>query len=435
MSSGKPYRSLFVGTLRQDSFLSVGGTTDPFTTVDSPFCCDGRGRPTLRGSGLAGALVATLRRLNGAVPDHVSGGENGRQPSAWRFFNSHPAVQDAGALAARQHVAIHPQTGTALEGALFNVETLPPRTEWAFLLEVDSSQAANAADLAEAALAHWAAGRCLLGREVARGMGWMTLTDLRRHDLGMEAVDLWPNAEKADHYRAYIKEKFGSGRAVEPASGELPGWVEIRGQLQAGPDQDGYGLDSLSIGGHASEELTAAWDQRYLGPAEIGKDFGPDTAIVTWPHGNSRIPFIPGSSLRGPLRHALHRHRPELVDSLFGTTAESAKLLICDAFPLDPMQTTLAWFQMHAEDEFSGGAFGSAKFDRVAVVEGSFEVRIVIENTTAAELAAVHDLLRLAEQRQLGFGGGKWRGHGWLRWTGSETGTPNVMEHADAEQQ
>lgn len=87
-----PYRTLFTGRLVQESFLSLGGTDDPLTTVDSPFCRDGRGRPTLRGSGLAGALVATLRRaLNdpdgkkGKIPAYVSGSDQGRQPSVWRF--------------------------------------------------------------------------------------------------------------------------------------------------------------------------------------------------------------------------------------------------------------------------------------------------------------------------------------------------------------
>lgn len=83
------YRTLYLGTLVQESFLSAGGTDDPDTTVDSPFCRDGHERPTLRGSGLAGALVATLRRIcdakGMAVPTMISGSDKGRQPSVWLF--------------------------------------------------------------------------------------------------------------------------------------------------------------------------------------------------------------------------------------------------------------------------------------------------------------------------------------------------------------
>ena len=116
--SAKPYRTLFVGTLVQDTFLSIGGTEDPFTTADSPFCRDGLGHPTLRGSGLGGALIATLRRLRREekepVPKEISGSEHGRMPSAWRFFNAHP--RDSAASAFRQHVAIDARTGAAAEG-------------------------------------------------------------------------------------------------------------------------------------------------------------------------------------------------------------------------------------------------------------------------------------------------------------------------------
>ena len=116
----QPYRTLFIGTLVQESFLSLGGTDDPFTTVDSPFCRDGNGRPTLRGSALADALIATFRRLRWDKPKKISGNAQGQHASVWRFFNSHPNIT---AFADRQHLAIDHKTGAATEGALFNVET------------------------------------------------------------------------------------------------------------------------------------------------------------------------------------------------------------------------------------------------------------------------------------------------------------------------
>lgn len=428
-----PYRTLFVGTLVQESFLSVGGTDDPDTTVDSPFCRDGLGRPTLRGTGLAGALIATLRRCLGApVPATISGSNKGRQPSVWRFFNSHPVA--AGNPAYRQHVAIDARTGAAASGALFNVETLPPGTCWPFLLEVDTERDPQAAEQAREALSHWLAGRCLVGREVARGLGWMRLEDLHEYRLTDAHRDAWPCARKADAYPAYLASTFSEiARPVESTGQPLPGWREITGTVSAGERDDGYGIDSLSIGGHASEELAAAWDPHYLAPdgmSDPAKSFDPDFAIVTFEGKDAqqkvvRLPYIPGSSLRGPLRQALARLRKAqgeqapLVESLFGTVDKGAKLLIRDAVPdlsAGAPELRLAWMQHHAEDEFTGGAYGAAKFDRVAVFQGRFRWRMVVEDGTEAEKIALDEVFQLCQTGQLGIGGGQWRGHGWLNW-------------------
>lgn len=422
-----PYRTLFVGALVQESFLSAGGSDDPFTTVDSPFCRDGLGRPTLRGSGLAGALIATLRRARGTVPDSIAGSEKGRRPSAWRCFNTHPVA--AAAPAYRQHVAIDERTGAAAPGALFNVETLPPGTRWPFLLEVDDTRDETAAELAREALSHWTAGRCLIGRDVARGLGWMRLEGLTQYALTTEHLDLWPDARRSANYPAYLKELAVTPKPAPAAAAGLPGWLELSGTIRVGERADGYGIDSLSIGGHASEELAAAWDSRFLAPdgmtPEAAKSaFDPDFAVVTWERDDKRQPYIPGSSLRGPLRHALARRlraRGEstgVVDALFGprNCERSAKLLICDAFADAGAELKLAWMQHHAEDEFTGGAYGPAKFDRVAVMAGVFRWRMVLEEATQEERLALKEVLELARAGWIGIGGGQWRGHGWLHW-------------------
>lgn len=437
----QPYRTLFVGTLVQDSFLSVGGREDPVSSLDSPFCLDGLGRPTLRGTGLAGALVATLRRMQ-PVPATISGSRNGRQPSVWRCFNSHPPAQPPSVV--RQHVAIDARTGAAATGMLFDVETLPPGTRWPFLLEVDTSRDPEAADLARQVLGHWTAGRCLLGREAARGLGWLHLEHGREYVLTSEHLEQWPCACDAHEYPGYIAAQFQAfARPIEPAATPLPDWCEISGTLTAGeykPNWHGdgeavWGLDSLSIGGHASEELAAneelvtAWSDRFLSPdglANPGTGFDPDFAVVTC----ERLPYIPGSSLRGPLRHALARllrargetgedkdDDPPLVKALFGTIKErSAKLLIQDAFPDLAAELRLAWFQHHAEDEFTASTYDSGKFDRMAVMQGCFRWRMVLEDADEEERQALRELLMLAENGWIGIGGGQWRGHGWLHW-------------------
>lgn len=432
-----PYRALFVGTLVQESFLSMGGSDDPLTTVDSPFCRDGLQRPLLRGSGLAGALVATLRQLRGPVPPEISGSKDGAESSVWRFYHSH--CEGPAPMAYRQHVAINHRTGAAEDGALFNVETLPPGTRWSFLLEVDTRRQPSAADLARDALAQWQQGRCFLGREVARGMGWLRLQGLQEYQLQIADADQWPHAEAADRYPDYLAETFAERRPNKPPntaptskSGEWGCCIKL------GPRADGYGLDSLSIGGHSSAELMAEWHGGYLAPSamkeeENQKAFDPDFAVVTVGKGAEAKPYIPGSSLRGVLRHGLERHlrRQQLgedkirarVDGLFGTTEASARLLIRDALPVEGETFPMAWMQHHAEDEFSGGSYGASRFDRIAVLSGSFETRLVLEAspeeaaTRQTDLQDLQWLMAYASSGQLGLGGGQWRGHGWVNWS------------------
>lgn len=433
------YRTLFVGRLIQESALSVGGTDDVFATVDQLFCRDGRKRPTLRGTGLAGAAVATLRRLGIPPPPNISGGG----ASVWRFFNSHPHAWQS---EQRQNVAINELTAAPDDGALFNAETLPWGVSWSFLLEVDTARAPNADGLARAVLAEWEKGRCWIGRDVARGLGWLRLEELQVFQLTAAEIDDWPQAEQSADYAGYIARRFAHcRRAVAAAEVQPKRLLEIRGRVLAGERSDGYGIDSLSVGSHAGEVLLARWDDRFLAPdgmdrAKLEKSFDPDFAIATVPHNGARVPFIPGSSLRGPLRHALARllrarspsgETQELLESLFGVVRDSAevngqpvirsgKLLFRDAMPIG--DCTLAWLQMHAEDEFTGGVFESAKFDRVAVIEGGFAWRIVAEEPTETEEQLLRDLFELAQSGQVAIGGAKWRGHGWLRWQVDEWG-------------
>lgn len=416
------YRTLFLGTLRQDSFLSTGGTVDPFATVDSSFCRDGKGRLTLFGSGIAGSLIATLRRLH-PVPREISGSINGRSPSVWRFFNAHPTAEPQ--LAFRQHVAIHPETGAAAEGALFNLETTPPGTGWEFLLEVDTEDGEMFADLAREALSHWCAGRCLIGSEVSRGLGWLTLTDLKEYRVSRSKVDLWPDAGHAHRYSDYIRETFSDGKDVTAATSVLPRWTEYDYELYVGERENGYGIDSLSIGGHASEEISAAYDARYLdgiGSAAVDLVFDPDKTLATVRVGESWVPFIPGSALKGPLNHALKRlaasrqQEQQTADAVMGTVKRSAKLLIRDGSLKDATSMRLAWLHQHAEDEFTASTYESSLFSRVTVMAGVFSVRMVLEDATEEERAAFEELLQLGHAAQIGVGGRQWGGHGWPAW-------------------
>lgn len=459
------YRTLFVGTLVQESALTVGGG-DAFGYVDELLCRDGDGRFTLRGSGLAGALVATARRLYAdADLQRISlapttAAEDAVLPdSLWRVFTSHPDGSDI-RPELRPGVGIRQDTSAARDGALFDSEVLPRGTKWSFYLEVKTGKAGGttAEGIALAALREWEQGFCWVGANVARGLGWMRLTGLKIYRLKKlrEHVDLWPNsrlplpaalaklggvappftAAKADGY----------GIVIPPLTAEWY-YQDIAGQVQVGNRRDGYGLDGLSVGGHSTAVIGLPWDKEHLlwpdgaKPPGDADQFDPDAAIALTRSGDEHWePLIPGSSLRGPLRHALSRHlracgvpgvRDPLVqarrkagepadpvEDLFGSLDQGAALLVRDAYVDGAWRG--AWLQQHAEDEFSSGAFGSAKFDRMALLTGCFRWRLMVQGATPADLdrrvRTIKIALNYGQKGFLGLGGQQWRGLGWCQW-------------------
>ena len=109
------------------------------------------------------------------------------------------------------------------------------------------------------------------------------------------------------------------------------------------------------------------------------------------------------------------------IEASFGTLETSAALLVRDAPATDPSGVAWAVVQHHAEDQFTGGVFEGAKFDRGAVFKGEFDLRIVLEtNDATVENRFMTDqlptLIRLGKGGFLALGGGKTRGYGGAPW-------------------
>ena len=458
----KSYRTIFTGNLVQQSALSVGGN-EPSGVVDSPCCSDGLGRPTLRGTTLAGALIATARKIFEKLPDGITGRDSSIHfplefsSSAWRFFNAHPEQSTAPAPEFRQGVGIRQDTGAASSGVLFDVETFPRGTQWPFCLEVDTTlpNGPEIAATAAAALLEWSYGRCWIGRSVARGLGWMKLEGLEARSLTVDHLELWPDSSK-DPFELIpqlpipvIKpEAFTDYFKLTALSKQPWSYLEIDGTIDVGLSDDGYGLDAISVGGHTANQAFAQWSDNYLGPQGKNdkskhKDFSPDNHIVLTKNLNDDLePFVPGSGLRGTIRHALSRmlrmkgnnvgdpgvrqdhtalNEPDEVEKIFGTMEDSSSLLVRDAYLETGSKWTAAWMQHHAEDEFTGGVFGSSKFDRVALTEARLCWKMTIEAETREDCLArwkmLEPVLDLGAKGHLPLGGAQWRGLGWPRWS------------------
>lgn len=451
-----PYRTLVFARIVQDSALSVGGNR-PHGLVDSPLARDGQGRPVIRGSALAGCFIATARALAGQLPRAVTSGgiqsQGGAQealiPSAWRFAHAHPLGAKPQS-AFFQHVSIDARTLAAKDDHLFNLEALPPGTCWNFELEIVPTIGAEFSDLealATATLARWQQrGGARLGRGSRHGYGWCHLEDIAIIRLDTRQTRLWPDAfaparsvtEWVEHFRASHVEVLDLPALLALHAERLPKAnrhvAELSGTLQVGERQDefgkGYGLDTLSIGGHARLQLQAQdFFERVIRPPEIpfhADDFKPDFAITAMPGSDGKlVPYVPGASIRGVWRAQLTRHfrargeAPAMLDTLFGNTEQAGHLCVADATLADD-DWKLLWQQHVAIDELSGGAYGSSKFDRLCIAHARFRWQASIEadsQEAANELVApLLELLQTLGDGQLPLGGGIWRGHGHIAW-------------------
>ncbi|WP_240098346.1 RAMP superfamily CRISPR-associated protein [Thermomonas flagellata] len=452
-----PYRTLVFARIVQESALGIGGNR-PHDLVDIPLARDGQGRPVIRGSTIAGCFIATARALAGTLPRAITfGGGKARQaeqdmllPSAWRFAHAH-LLGDAPQTGFFQHVSIDPRTQAAKDDHLFNLEAMPPGTCWNFELEIAPAAGADFADLealAAATLARWRQrGGARLGRGSRHGYGWCHLEDITIVRLEARHARLWPDAfaparsgsEWIEHFRANDAEVLELQDWLDEHAERLPKpnrhVVELSGTLQVGERQDGfgqgYGLDTLSIGGHARLQLQAQdFFDRVIQPSGFrlrAKDFDPDFTITAQPGPDGRLrPYVPGASIRGVWRAQLARHgraqRADLtlLDTLFGNTEQAGCLSVADATLADD-DWKLLWQQHVAIDELSGGAYGSSKFDRLCLAKARFCWRATIEADSGQTAQALAEpliaMLKALGDGQLPLGGGIWRGHGHIRWT------------------
>jgi CRISPR/Cas system CSM-associated protein Csm3 (group 7 of RAMP superfamily) len=477
---------LFCGTLVQQSAMVVGG--EPMSgAADHTFARDGQGRLTLNGKGLAGALLATARKVVATIPHWISGeipqdqrDQSKRKfaSSAWRTFTSHPCAASVVTPEMRIHVAIRADTGAKAEHKLFDQEVIARGVRWPFLLEVAAKHCSKKAEyqtavrIAQSALQEWQAGRLWLGLGVAGGLGWLKLEDLHAYELDESHATLWPNSSLDGDLQTrieFIERTFAAQKkdlAIEIPAANAWCYQSYELALSVGPADDGYGHEGLHVGGFASP--AAPYDilrDHLLQPEGMDDDafqdtFTPDHIFVTSKSldGTTDEPFIPGSSLRGPLRHALARllrsqgqriFDPssdesfgsgnaadpfDVVADLFGevrkvsatqatkarTNTRSSRILISDAVCTDA-NWRAAWLQHHAEDEFSQSTFGGAKYDRVVLLRGAFKARIVIEAKDDNELQKFVALIdKIRPQLQAGLvpiGGNTRGGLGWLQWT------------------
>lgn len=437
--------TLYTATLVQDSALTVSGL-DRESSAEHPFTLV-NGVPTLVGRGLKGAAVAMAKRffdlpLPRAVSDDIKNGALRR--SAWEFADATP-LDPAVIPRLRAGVGIRHKTGARAKGVLYDREIIPAGTKWRLEIRVDwffaedESEAIQTEGILGYVLAqHWSQGRCWLGGDVARGLGWCHLEDLRAYHFDETSYERWVTSG-----RSVLPKALGEVPTVEPTCSWCFRTLDVEivfGEYQPEPSEPAWGLDMLAIGPHDAEGvIQSTGDGNWAKPSWVSPAAPTPNAMLS-----DRVilmdgdrPLISGASMRGPLRHAFSRAEratgrtvqdPHLVQGnvgkndpggwAFGTINKSSRILIRDA------RAEAGWaaakLHMHAEDEFSASSYSSAKRDAIRVLKGVFPIRIVVEGSTPDEIeplvAIIDRQVAMGSLGQLPIGGHKTRGAGWGHW-------------------
>lgn len=344
----------------------------------------------------------------------------------------------------RAGVGIRHKTGARASGVLYDREVIPAGTKWPLHLRVDWSYVLGNDEgretegiLGYVLAKHWAECRCWLGGGAARGLGWCHLEDLKAWRLDEDNYERWVKSD-----RTRLPAPLTEVPVVEPTRSWCFRTLDVDiafGAYVPEPSEAAWGLDMLAIGPHDGERaVQPKGDGVWAKPPWASREDTPDAlstdrAILM----EGPRPLLPGSSVRGPLRHAFSRAEraaehtvadphgaqgkvgvDDVAGQAFGTVDRSSRILIRDARA--EKDWAAAKLHMHAEDEFSAGSYGSGKRDGVRVLRGVFPVRIVIEGTTPEEVAPLVALIdrqvALGALGHLPIGGHKTRGAGWGRW-------------------
>lgn len=445
--------TLFTATLVQDSALTVAGL-DRESSADHPFTLV-NGVPTLVGRGIKGAAVAMAKRFFDKLPHAVSDPPRPRaaaddtenhalRRSAWEFADATP-IDPVVVPRLRAGVGIQHKTGARATGVLYDREIIPAGTTWGLAFRVDWSFTEDEREAIETegilgyVLAqHWSQGRCWLGGDVARGLGWCHLEDLRAYRFDAASYERWVTSGRKE-----LPDALDQLPTVAPTRSWCFRTLDVEivfGEYRPEPTDHAWGLDMLAVGPHNAEStIQLTGDGTWAKPSWVSTAAPTPDAIPTdrtiLMEGDR--PLIPGASIRGPLRHAFSRAERATGHSVqdphpvqgnvgendsggaaFGTVSKSSRILIRDA------RAEAGWaaakLHMHAEDEFSAGSYGSAKRDAVRLLKGVFPICIVIEGPSSDEVdplvAMIDRQIALGTLGHLPIGGHKTRGVGWGQW-------------------
>jgi len=374
---------------------------------------NGRDKPVLRGTSLAGALRAGLYERDKVNAEYWFGKElkSGEDKSDDSRIIVADMILNTGSstITNRTHNHINRHTGAVIEKGLFSIESLPPDTTGKLLVYINSRASDNDTEESEFIKVIGAifGNGLTLGGNRNRGIGRLECLDaLVLHSFDISTVAgyaAWMNARYADRTGSSV----ASGEKLSIKSGDEQFVLDVTLGIPRGEDfVIGYGKTM----GHLAE------------PQKVKKTDGKEY----W--------RIPGSSIRGVFREWMtrlavrdgktirnnadsyckgqldmcgdnpgwgfytgddrlyYKAKPEELKDpilkLFGSLYHRGRIHITDAFSTTEVHDTDIQERMHvAIDRFSGGANEGMLFDNTVLIgDVRFGLRISIDSPLPEEI-------------------------------------------------
>jgi CRISPR/Cas system CSM-associated protein Csm3 (group 7 of RAMP superfamily) len=399
---------------------------------------DGRLRPVLRGTALAGALRHGLR---GTDTERWFGrpleGKASTEPSPLRVPDCVIETGQEENSLVRTHNAIDRHTGAVLPGGLFSLQVLPPGCRTQVLLWLHDEGEAPAAKAFLGQLVALLESGLTLGGHAARGIGRVEVAGAARYRL-FDCGELEQHAEWLDEHRAWRKERKAPMNGEDLALAATPPGtlsVDLVLAIPAAQDLlvgDGQGLDHelepqrvrcadgterWRIPGSALRGVFRAWMTRLAARAgllvadslhrrrQLGAPDGDDLAWGLDPK-DGRAEKQDALAANPQLLRELV---PCPIMRLFGSGYSKARIHFADALSDGPCQPGDQQRRAHvAVDRLTGGANEGFFFDS-AVLAGPvrFEVTITIREVEEQEAKWLVSTIRALDLGVLRVGSSK----------------------------
>ena len=431
--------------------LHCGGGSDP--SLDQPVNRDSYGLWRIQGSSVAGILRSYIKDAEPELEDILFGHQN-RNFSSLDQSASLVWCSDASLLDfdddfafkkiasgkdigfgvgpfVRDHVNIDLEKGTAIDGGKYDEEIVPPGVKFAIELKLDGWNEELSTDKSDAFLKLCSAikhGLITFGGKTVSGYGKVVCTYAEVKEL---------NLKNKDDLETYLN------------LSDSPVFA----------DNEGHSVELLKVDDFTSKDGSIYTGKLVLplvsnGPILVGgtntKDSEVDMVCLMTPILDEKKKdyiykyTIPGSSLRGVIRHrvfdilkALNKdnEQNDELNSIFGSVSGkngSAGHIKCSDIYLDIDKAQHV--QHVAIDRFTGGAIDGALFDEAPVWESGLLLKTEIEFTalTALQTAVLmHALLDICTG-DAPIGGGTNRGNGVVRIKDLDKGILTALQNVEA---
>lgn len=431
--------------------LHCGGGSDP--SLDQPVNRDSYGLWRIQGSSVAGILRSYIKDAEPELEDILFGHQN-RNFSSLDQSASLVWCSDASLLDfdddfafkkiasgkdigfgvgpfVRDHVNIDLEKGTATDGGKYDEEIVPPGVKFAIELKLDGWNEELSADKSDAFLKLCSAikqGLITFGGKTVSGYGKVVCTYAEVKEL---------NLKNKDDLETYLN------------LSDSPVFA----------DNEGHSVELLKVDDFTSKDGSLYTGKLVLplvsnGPILVGgtnsKDSEVDMVCLMTPILDDKKKdyiykyTIPGSSLRGVIRHRVFdilkaldkdNESSDELNSIFGSVSGkngSAGHIKCSDIYLDVDKAQHV--QHVAIDRFTGGAIDGALFDEAPVWESGLLLKTEIEFTdlTAFQTAVLmHALLDICTG-DAPIGGGTNRGNGVVRIKDLDKGILSALQNVEA---